>query len=117
MSKAHLSPQEITEAADAFEREAFLLAELMHPHLPRIYDYFKDEDTKNCCLVMDFIDGKTLEEYLTDQGGKLPLEETLDIGIQLCTVLDYLHTRKSPIIFRDLKPLNIMITPNGHLYL
>src|SRR5207245_3375579 len=47
----------------------------------------------------------------------LPREEVIDIGIQLCTVLDYLHTREPSIIFRDLKPANIMRTANGHLYL
>src|SRR5438128_11181862 len=67
---------------------------------------------------MEFIEGETLEEYLNKASrGYLPLIEALDIGMQLCTVLDYLHTRFPPIIFRDLKPANIMRTANGHLYL
>jgi WD40 repeat protein len=67
---------------------------------------------------MDFIEGETLEDHLcTVPGGYLPVEEVLRIGIELCTVLDYLHTRQPPIIFRDLKPDNIMMTSNGHLYL
>src|SRR5258708_38216216 len=67
---------------------------------------------------MEFIEGQTLEEYLDSQPrGHLPPEEVLDIGIQLCNVLGYLHTRQPPIIFRDLKPTNIMRTPGQHLYL
>ncbi len=67
---------------------------------------------------MDYIEGETLEEYLQKtSSGKLPLERVLNIGLQLCTVLDYLHTRQPPIIFRDVKPANIMQTLVGHLYL
>lgn len=67
---------------------------------------------------MDYIEGETLEEYLNKTPDDyLPLPEALDVGVQLCDVLDYLHTRQPPIIFRDLKPLNIMRTSSGHLYL
>jgi len=67
--------------------------------------------------VMDYIEGETLENYLDQAGGGLPVEEVVDIGIQLCTVLSYLHTRQPPIIFRDLKPANVMRTPDGELFL
>lgn len=109
------SAQEIREATDRFEQEGKLLANLMHPNLPRIYDYFTDMGRSY--LVMDFIEGETLEDYLTKKGGKLPTLETLDIGIKLCSVLDYLHSHQPPIIFRDLKPANIMIANNGIVYL
>ena len=66
---------------------------------------------------MDFIEGQTLEDYLTQKGGTLPIDEVLASGIQLCSVLNYLHTRQSPIVFRDLKPSNIMRTSDGQLYL
>ena len=116
MSQHGLSPQEIAEAANAFKREALLLASLMHPNLPRIYDHFFDAG--HWYLVMDFIEGETLEDYLAKRGtNHLPVEEALEIGIQLCTVLDYLHTRQPPIIFRDLKPSNVIRTSTGHLYL
>src|SRR5947209_2545426 len=67
---------------------------------------------------MDLIEGETLEEYLQKtRDGCLPLHTVLDIAIQLCTVLDYLHTRQPAIIFRDVKPANIMRTPDGRVYL
>src|SRR6266702_3811264 len=116
MNQSGLSPQEIIEATDAFKREAHLLASLKHPNLPSIYDYFNE--AKRWYLVMDFIEGETLEEHLNkEKEGRLPWEEALQIGIQLCTVLGYLHRRQPPIIFRDLKPANVMLTPEGHLYL
>src|SRR2546426_8148729 len=83
-----LTSQEATEATDAFNREVHLLSDLTHPNLPRIYDYFTDRE--HWYLVMDFIEGETLEQYLNRTGsGRLPLEEVLAIGIRLCTVLDY----------------------------
>ena len=111
-----LSPREIIDATDTYNREVSLLSMLKHANLPCIYDHFTDRD--HWYLVMDFIAGETLEEYLQKQPeGHLSVKETLQIGIQLCTVLDYLHTQKQPIIFRDVKPANIMRTPKGHLYL
>jgi len=67
---------------------------------------------------MDFIAGETLEQYQSKApNGHLLLSEALDIGMQLCLVLDYLHSQQPPIVFRDLKPANIMRTPPGQLYL
>src|SRR6266516_3084228 len=110
-----LTAQEAIEAT-AFNREVALLSDLTFPDLPRIYDHFTDRE--HWYLVTDFIEGETLEQYLNrKRSGRLPLEEVLDIGIQLCTVLGYLHTREPSIIFRDLKPANVMRTSSGHLYL
>ena len=112
----HLSPEQIIEATDTFNREVRLLTGLEHPNLPRIHDHFTDRE--HWYLVMDFIRGETLEQYLDHSEGKhLPVAEVLAIGLQLCTVLGYLHTRRPPIIFRDVKPGNIMRTPMGRLYL
>ena len=111
-----LNAQEVIEATAAFNREVTLLSGLTNPNLPRIYDHFTDRE--HWYLVTDFIEGETLGQYLDRTRGKrLPLKEVLDIGIQLCTVLDYLHTREPSIIFRDLKPANVMRTSSGHLYL
>ncbi len=116
MRQSGLNPQEITNAANAFRQEALLLASLQNPHLPNIYDHFSEFN--RWYLVMSFIHGETLEEYLRKASdGKLSVAETLQISIQLCTVLSYLHTQQPPIIFRDLKPTNIMRTADGHIYL
>src|SRR6266496_5004458 len=116
MSQSNLGAQELVEATEAFRREALLLAGLTHPNLPRIYEQFTD--TGRTYLVMDFIEGETLEAHLNGLGGKkMSLEKIFEIALQLCSVLDYLHTRNPAIIFRDLKPANIMLTNGGHVYL
>ncbi len=113
---AGLSAQEMIEATDAFNREVSLLPGLRHGHLPRVYDHFTD--AQHWYVIMEFIAGETLESYVQKvPGWRLPVEVALDMGIQLADVLDYLHSRQPPIIFRDLKPANIMRTPTGHLYL
>ena len=111
-----LSTQEMIEATDGFYREVRLLSNLKHPNLPTIRDTFTDAE--HWYLVMDFIESETLEEYLKRQARPtLSLKETLALGIQLCTVLDFLHTRAPAIIFRDLKPSNVMYTTGGQIYL
>ena len=116
MSQRGLSAPEINEASEAFKHEAFLLAALTHPGLPSIYDYFCENE--RWYLVMSFIEGETLETYLNrSRGNRIPAEKALHIGTQLAAVLSHLHTRKPPIIFRDLKPSNIMRTYDGQIYL
>src|SRR6266849_5207892 len=118
-----LNPQEIIEATDGFHREVLLLSNLEHVNLPQIYDSFTDPE--HWYLEMDFIEGETLEQYMqkTSTGSSpattrsLPLDEVFSIALQLCHVLHYLHTRQPPIIFRDLKPANVMRAPEGNLYL
>jgi len=115
MIQSGLAPQMLAVYTDNFQREANLLASLMHPNLPRIYEYFSEGEY--WYLVMDYIEGINLQKHLEQSGGRLPVEEALHIGIDLCTVLHYLHTRQPTIIFRDLKPANVMLTSEGHLYL
>ncbi|MGI9061342.1 MAG: WD40 repeat domain-containing serine/threonine protein kinase [Ktedonobacteraceae bacterium] len=121
MRQGSTSTQEISDTTESFKQEAFMLARLKHPNLPSIYDYFTEAG--RCYVVMDFIEGETLEDYLARGGNGRPpgiplsVSEVLQIGIQLCNVLDYLHTRQPPIIFRDLKPSNIMRAVDGQLYL
>ena len=116
MSQSNMNAQELLDALHSFKREALMLAGLTHPNLPRIYEQFMDNGRSY--LVMDFIDGKTLEDHLVDLGHtRLPIAKTLTIGLQLCDVLSYLHSRQPPIIFRDLKPANVMLTLTGHIYL
>jgi eukaryotic-like serine/threonine-protein kinase len=115
LCKDMLSPVEAAEVSEAFKHEAFLLAKLMHPNLPAIYEYFAEQHS--WYLVMSFIEGESLEQHLERMGGSLAVEEALQIGLHLCSVLEYLHNRQPPIIFRDLKPSNVMRTPEGQLYL
>ncbi|HVB75474.1 MAG TPA: protein kinase [Ktedonobacteraceae bacterium] len=114
MNRGGLTSQEISGAADAFKREALLLAKLKHPSLPSIYDHFTEAG--RWYLVMDYIEGETLEARL-ERVGRMRVDEVLQVGMQLCEVLGYLHNRQPPVIFRDLKPANIIITPQGHIYL
>ena len=116
MSTSGLPAARLQEAEEAFEREAHLLADLLHPNLPRIYEHFAENDRSY--LVMDFIDGQTLEEYLAKIVGKpLPVEQVMKWAQQFCDVLNYLHSHQPPIVFRDLKPANVMIDDSGHIYL
>jgi serine/threonine protein kinase len=106
---------QVKEVTDTFHREADLLSQLSHPSLPRLYDHCCE--TEQWYLVMDYLEGETLEAYLNRAEGKrLPLSEVFDIGLQLCDVLEYLHTRQPSIVFRDLKPANIIRSQRGTLY-
>ncbi|PWB74237.1 MAG: protein kinase [Anaerolineales bacterium] len=99
-----------------FEREANLLATLHHPAIPKIYDYFSLESRSY--LVLEFIHGKDIEAIINDASGFLLEELVLSWAIELCDVLDYLHKHKpDPIIFRDMKPSNVMINLNGEVIL
>ena len=99
-----------------FEREANLLATLTHPSIPRIYDYFTEEDRSY--LVLEFIHGKDLEAIINDTNGFLSEDQVLAWAIQLCDVLSFLHAHKpDPIIFRDMKPSNIMVDTDGDIKL
>ncbi len=116
MSQGHLNANELAEATARFHQEARLLGSLHHPNLPRIYDAFSEYGRSY--LVMDYIDGKTLLQLLKDAGRRpLPVVQVLDYAAQLCDVLAYLHAQNPPIIFRDLKPTNVMVTENGHVVL
>jgi serine/threonine-protein kinase len=116
MSDAQLaSPLERQSASDAFKHEAELLARLNHPNLPRVTDHFS-EDGKNY-LVMELVPGQTLLDYVQRSGLPRPPAEALGLAGQICDVLSYLHRQQPPVIFRDLKPANVMITPEGQLKL
>jgi outer membrane protein assembly factor BamB/tRNA A-37 threonylcarbamoyl transferase component Bud32 len=99
-----------------FEREANILAELSHPSIPKIYDYFSNKD--RAYLVMEYITGKDLEAIINSMPDFLPMDMVIKWAIELCDVLGYLHTHQpEPIIFRDIKPSNIMIDQQGKLRL
>jgi len=99
---------------DRFLREALLLARLQHASLPVIYDYFIEDGY--WYLVMDYIPGPTLSAYMHKHAPLQPLE-ALNYAMQLCDVLEYLHKQTPPVVFRDLKPSNIILSPDGRVML
>ncbi|MDO4555737.1 MAG: serine/threonine-protein kinase [Lachnospiraceae bacterium] len=92
--------------------EAEFLKKLRHPNLPCIVDIIENEDT--FLIVMDYIEGRTLYDLLQEYGA-LPQEEVIVWAKQICNVLIYLHSRTPPIIYRDMKPSNIMRKPDGNV--
>jgi formylglycine-generating enzyme required for sulfatase activity/predicted Ser/Thr protein kinase len=94
-----------------FLREAKILANLNHPNLPRVNDYFIEAQGQY--LIMDYIEGRDLQEMLEERGAALPEDQVLPWIQQICDALTYLHTQKPPIIHRDIKPANIRIVPSG----
>ena len=103
------------EYARQFRLEAVILANLRHPNLPRVSDHFVMGDMGQY-LVMDFIEGEDLR-YRMERLGMLTEEDATHIGASICDALAYLHTRKPPILHRDIKPGNVKISPDGHIYL
>lgn len=92
--------------------EANILKRLKHPHLPSIVDVI--EDSQTFLIVMDYIEGRSLSDTLKEYGAQ-PQELVIQWAKQLCDVLGYLHTRTPPIIYRDMKPSNIMLKPDGNI--
>ena len=102
------SPQEEQYVVQRFKEEAEILARLKHPNMPRVSDYFHDYD--RYYIVMDYVQGEDLESVLEAEGDPgLPEADVVDIAIQVSGVLDYLHNQNPPILYRDLKPSNIML--------
>ncbi len=103
------------KALEQFRTEATMLANLDHGNLVQVTDFF--EESGHHYLVMAFVEGQTLSEMMRANNGPFRVFEVLEWAKQLCSVLDYLHTRKPPIIFRDLKPSNIMVDANNRIRL
>lgn len=108
-------PDDLIEARRLFDQEASLLSGLDHPNLPKVVDHF--EESNRAFLVMEFIDGQSLQQLLEEATYGLLETEVLGWMIQVCYVLDYLHNQQPPIIFRDLKPGNIMLSNDGMIKL
>jgi serine/threonine protein kinase len=92
-----------------FIDEAKILASLEHPNLPKIVDYYPPSKEGFSYLVMDYIKGHTLEEIFELQEGIFSYSSIVRYTIQLCDVFHYLHQQPSPIVYRDIKPSNVMI--------
>jgi len=104
-------PQLRSKAADAFRREAEMLATLRHEHIPQIYDSFTEGQRH--FLVMEYIDGGTLEARQECAPSATETRLVVDMALGILDALEYLHTRNPPVVYRDLKPSNVMITNNG----
>ena len=114
MIESHLDPAQHEKAIGDFKRESLLLTALEHPSIPTIYDYFYDEVGSRFYLVMKYISGGDLASRMRAAiGGRLDEKTVTDWGMQVADVLDYLHSRPKPIIYRDLKPANLMIDGNN----
>ncbi|MEJ2208934.1 MAG: serine/threonine-protein kinase [Anaerolineae bacterium] len=96
-----------------FEREANILASLSHPAIPKIFDYFSEG--QRSYLILEFIEGQTLEDMLEGQRRPVDVEMVVDWGLQICDVLAYLHNNEPPVIFRDMKPGNLMLRYDGRI--
>jgi len=108
-------PTEKQRAVSGFQREAHLLASLDHPNIPKVVDSFSQ--TGNYYLVMEYVEGDTLENLLAARGRPFSEAEVRPWLTQLCSALAYLHSQRPPIIFRDLKPDNIMLSRTGQIKL
>ena len=107
--------QEIVgELQHQFSREASVLARLDHPNLPKVSDYFTENDLDY--LVMDYVSGRNLKE-IADEARRasrfLTEVEVLTWARQLCDALEYMHTQEPPVLHRDIKPSNIKLAPSG----
>jgi serine/threonine protein kinase, bacterial len=115
MIESHIDDSQHEKAIADFKRESLLLTELEHPSIPTVYDYFYDDASERFYLVMKFIPGSDLSSRLRNApGGRIDELTVTEWGIQVADVLHYLHTRPQSIIYRDLKPANLMIDSNSN---
>ncbi len=115
MGLSMIPEDEVEQAIQNFKIEAKILWGLNHPNLPSFTGFFQER--QRYYLVMEYIDGTTLEHLLEEHGAPFPERRVLGWARQLCDVLEYLHTHNPPIIFRDMKPGNIMLTHDGQIKL
>ena len=114
MIQSHLDESQQEKAVADFKRESMLLASLEHPSIPTIYDYFYDDTASRFYLVMKYISGgDCLARLRNAPGGRIDELTVADWGMQAADVLQYLHEQPKPIIYRDLKPANLMIDGNN----
>lgn len=116
MSIGTADPQLRELTIKSFEREASVLAMLNHPAIPDIFDYFTEGDQNY--LVLEFVPGQNLQQWLDETDEYIDEQKALDWALQICEALAYLHSQKpQPIVFRDLKPSNIMLDQYNHIRL
>ncbi len=114
----NMTPEARRQAQEQFYREASVLARLDHPTLPKVSDYFSEDDID--FLVMDFVPGRDLKDIMNEArraGQFLDEAAVLNWADQLCDALAYLHRQEPAIVHRDIKPANIKLTPDGRIKL
>ena len=108
-------PEEVrAQGRDQFYREASVLAQLDHPNLPKVSDFFTEDERDY--LVMDYVPGDDLKSLMDQARRKskfLPIRDVLGWGLQIADALEYMHGQDPPVIHRDIKPSNLKLTPNG----
>jgi serine/threonine-protein kinase len=112
--ESSLSKEALKQAQDQFLREAQILARLDHPNLPKVSDFFSEENREY--LVMDYVPGEDLRTLMIEARQKnkfLAESDVLGWSTQLADALDYLHQQDPPILHRDIKPSNLKLTPSG----
>lgn len=114
MVQTHIEEEQQEKAINDFKRESMILSSLDHVSIPTIYDYFYDDSESRFYLVMKYISGGDLSSRLRSaQEGKVDEKSVCEWAVQIIDVLDYLHNQPSTIVYRDLKPSNIMIDGNS----
>ncbi|MHB9031559.1 MAG: protein kinase domain-containing protein [Anaerolineae bacterium] len=107
--------QALQEGRALFEQEANILVTLDHPNLPKVAAFFQEGG--KVYLVMEYVRGESLQKRQEQTGAPLLESVVVEWAVQICEVLQYLHTRQPPVIFRDMKPSNVMVTPSGRVML
>ncbi|MGH7986691.1 MAG: serine/threonine-protein kinase [Candidatus Binataceae bacterium] len=109
------NPEEQQQAILGFQREADMLARLKDEHIIQIFDKFSER--QNHYLVMEYVEGGTFQDLMSAARAGMPQAEVIDIALQILATLEYLHGLTPPIIYRDMKPANVMVTPTGKVRL
>jgi len=108
MMEFFVNENDRVKATERFEREATMLASLSHPNLPRVIDFF--EEHGRFYLIMDFIEGEDLQALIkSSPQARVPEKTVLKIAISILNILEYLHSMTPPIVYRDIKPANVMV--------
>jgi hypothetical protein len=115
MTMQGLGLKEQRDFSGMFRQEARLLAKLSHPGIAHVIDYIEENDKE--FLVMEFVEGETLDQIQQRGGGALPESEVLAWASQMMDAIEYLHSQNPPIIHRDIKPGNFMLLPGNKIKL
>lgn len=106
--------EELRQAKERFARESRILFSLRHHRIPAIYDFFSMQN--RCFIAMEFIEGETLAQMIA-RSALFNEDLLIELAVEICDILSYLHSRNPPLVFRDLKPQNLMVSRNEGIFL